>query len=341
MTDHKLKKTETGWICELCQQQWKKKPRAKCPGVVWYDNPNQLPSHLIEAEQLAAQNLKPKGNAIGCLKRSKNWVWLFDSSDVETINPELPPIYTWNNRPKDLKTPNQLYRYNRKPGDKPHGCIRHEGDWLFLYRWEECPIDDESLPPHCEYGLSHELKTLTQLKKENLAPRDDTQPRGFFRVWKEEWKTVLLYHPNDCDWKPPDSFLTKGTLRNRYLLSKSWINRLGKPDLIRENPHHKSWTAMQLYSRQRVENFLADHAEEYSQWLDRRDRYVAIFKANTEAIKQGHTKYLEIKNKRKTQQKQCLKCASGCATSQGFLCAIYPVGLEDWQMPCSDFVARG
>ncbi|MFP4101227.1 hypothetical protein [Coleofasciculus sp.] len=116
---------------------------------------------------------------------------------------------------------------------------------------------------------------------------------------------------------------------------------MGRPDLIRENPHHPSWTPMQLYSRQRVERFLADHAEEYSQWLDERDRYVAIFSSNREAIAQGHERYLEARSKRKAQQQRCLRCASGCATRQGFLCAIYPMGLEDWQIPCDDFVARG
>ncbi|MFP4101226.1 hypothetical protein [Coleofasciculus sp.] len=156
MTNHKLKNLSPGWTCELCQQEWKKKPRGKCPGVRLFEN---MDNRLKTIEQLAALNKKPQGDAVGCLRRGKDWVMLYDPNNVETINPDLPPIYTWNNRPKDLKTPNQLYRYNRKPGDNPHGCIWHEGTWVFLYRWEECPIDDESLPPYREYGTAPELKT--------------------------------------------------------------------------------------------------------------------------------------------------------------------------------------
>jgi hypothetical protein len=97
---------------------------------------------------------------------------------------------------------------------------------------------------------------------------------------------------------------------------------------------------MQLYSRIRVEQFLADHAEEYADWMDERDRYVAIFQENRDAIAIGQERYLEQRRKRKDQQRMCLRCASGCATNRGFLCAIYPLGLEDWQIPCSDEVER-
>lgn len=340
MSSHRLTKTEAGWTCELCQQQWRAKPRAACPGVRVYEGciPN-----LTTADRLAARNLKPSCEAVGCFQKSKEWVWLYDPSAVEVANPNLPPIYTWNTRPADLKTPNQLYKYNRKPGDKPHGCIWNEGSWVYLYRWEECPIADPTLPPYREYGTFPELKTRSQLKKENLVPQCGAAPRGFFRVWDKEeewWITVLLYHPEDCEWEPPDNFITKSTLRSRYLLSDSWIAHLGKPDLIRENPHYPTWTPMRLYSRKRVEQFLADHAEEYANWMDERDRYVAIFDQNREAIIQGQERYLEQRRKRKDQQRICLRCASGCATNRGFLCAIYPMGLEDWQIPCSDFVER-
>lgn len=97
---------------------------------------------------------------------------------------------------------------------------------------------------------------------------------------------------------------------------------------------------MRLYSRIRVEQFLADHAEEYANWMDERDRYVAIFERHKNAISLGQERYQEVRRKRKEQQMRCLKCASGCATNRGFLCAIYPMGLEDWQIPCADEVAR-
>lgn len=42
---------------------------------------------------------------------------------------------------------------------------------------------------------------------------------------------------------------------------------------------------MQLHSRQRVERF-ADPAEEYAQWMDERDRCVAIFERHKDVISQ-------------------------------------------------------
>ncbi|NER39221.1 MAG: hypothetical protein F6J93_35600 [Oscillatoria sp. SIO1A7] len=97
---------------------------------------------------------------------------------------------------------------------------------------------------------------------------------------------------------------------------------------------------MHLYSRQRVEAFLAENVEEYCGWLDKREGYVAIFEANREAIEEGRDRYLEARKRRSLQQRDCLKCASGCATSQGFLCAVHPLGLEDWQIPCVDFCLK-
>jgi len=57
-----------------------------------------------------------------------------------------------------------------------------------------------------------------------------------------------------------------------YLLSAKWIKRLGAPDKECTNPHHQKFASMQLYSKQRVEAFLAEHAEEYARWLDERER---------------------------------------------------------------------
>ncbi|MEQ8463992.1 hypothetical protein [Coleofasciculus sp. E1-EBD-02] len=74
--------------------------------------------------------------------------------------------------------------------------------------------------------------------------------------------------------------------------------------------------------------------------MDKRDRYVTKFQENREAIVQGQQRYLEQQLQKRNQQRMCLRCASGCATNQGFLCVIYPLGLEDWQIPCADFTPR-
>ena len=131
--EHDITKTDAGWHCETCGQVWKGKPRAACPGVTVFEN---VPKSLASEEQLLSQNLKPKGGAVGCIKRGREWMPLYDRTDTEVADQNLPPIYTWENRPQDLQTPNQLFKYNRKPGDKPRGCIWNNGDFLFLYNWE-------------------------------------------------------------------------------------------------------------------------------------------------------------------------------------------------------------
>lgn len=50
---------------------------------------------------------------------------------------------------------------------------------------------------------------------------------------------------------------------------------------------------MHLYSQQRVEAFLAEHAQEYARWLDERDRYVQIFEINRQCIEAGKIKKRE------------------------------------------------
>lgn len=168
-------------------------------------------------------------------------------------------------------------------------------------------------------------------------------PRGCYRFWgkdDEEWITVLLYHPDDCQWQAADQYICKTTLKQTYLLSDRWIQRLGAPDLIRENPHHKKYAPMHLYSRQRVEAFLAEHADEYAHWLSDRDHYVAIFEQNREAIQAGQLRAKKADLDRREQMSRCFQCASGCALPQGFLCAIFPKGLEDHQIPCLEWSQR-
>ena len=81
--------------------------------------------------------------------------------------------------------------------------------------------------------------------------------------------------------------MTKTTIRHTYLLSGKWIKRLGKPGLTTENPNHHKFANMQLYSKQRVETFLAKNALKYAQWLDERDRFIVIFELNSEWIEAG------------------------------------------------------
>lgn len=355
MLQHQLVKIEAGYKCNICKKQWQRHPRASCIGVPTYHMGNRPDNLLLESE-LTRKNFKPGNNPVGYIEDKK--LYLYKLEEAAIANPNLPQIYTWDNRPAHLKTPNQLNRYNRTPSDaNPQGCIwdSNNAEWVFLYAPEECAIADPNLPTCYEYSqVPPELKTKGQLKKMHLSV-EGKNPSACYRFWDKEeeyWVTVLLWHPEDCEWKVPDNYLTKTTLKHTYLLSDGWIKKLGEADLIRENPHHFKFAPMHLYSRQRVEKFLADNAENYAKWLDERDRYIAIFEQNREAIllaqrsaiAAGKARVKEEKQKQKQllreQTARCLKCVYGAAFSGGFLCAVYPSGLELYQIPCQDWTER-
>ena len=346
--EHQLQKLDSlGYRCQKCLFEWKGKPRGECPELPCYHAGNK-PQHLLLRSDLMPRNLKPKLSPVAYYipspSRLKECRALYNESDTVEDIPNLPPIYTWSNRPDDLHTTNKLYKWNLKPGSAiPAGCIWDRTGWTFLYRKEDCAIANPDLPPCYDYSeVPPGLYTCHQLKKEHLDA-STSQPRCCYRFWdkdKEDWVTVLLYHPDDCNWKPRDRYITKTTLKLTYLLSASWIKRIGKPDLVEENPHHHKFSDMQLYSKQRVEAFLADNAEEYALWLDERDRYLVIFELNRKKIEAGQQRLREKKQRIREQQLKCLRCASGCATPKGFLCAIHPLGLDEHQIPCADWTSR-
>ncbi len=107
-----------------------------------------MPNYLSTAQELASMNLEPLDEAVRCYKKGLRWVLLYDPWLTAIAGSNLLPTYTWNNRPQDLKTLKQLYKYNRIPGDTPHGCIEYPERLIFLYRWEEYSVDDKYLLPH-------------------------------------------------------------------------------------------------------------------------------------------------------------------------------------------------
>ncbi|MBO3463824.1 hypothetical protein G7B40_001340 [Aetokthonos hydrillicola Thurmond2011] len=261
------------------------------------------------------------------------WQWI---SKPRTECPGVPR-YDWGCYPSHLKTEIDLHKVNlkRKPSTQRSAIIfsmkRGEID---LFDVKDCEPDDPTLSPIYSWDSRGELKTIGELKKENLAPSEEIKPRGAAWVWDkdEEWgKWIPLYHPDDCKWQAKDNWITKTVLKKKYLLSDGWIKRIGEPDKLLKNLHYRNAAPTQLFSRQRVEQFLAENAEEYSKWLDRRDKYLAIFEVNKDKI-------FERRNLIKEQTIKCLRCASGCSTPQGFLCAIYPTGVK--YMPCPDWVER-
>lgn len=387
--DHQLTKTTSGWTCGLCQWTWKARPRAKCPGVRRYaaqldteaDRDRLRPDHLQPLERFKPLNLKPRNNRVGCLDLKTRWVDLYDVRDAEVDDPNLPPIYNWLSRPDHLKTERQLYRYNlTAEGATASGCCWNESqaDWIYLYDPAACPVLDPTLPPYCDYAaIPANLKTERKLKALHLRV-GDARPRLFTRWWNQNdgWITLLYYCPDECEWDVDrDQYLTKTTLKRTYLLSDGWIDRIGAPDLRIENPHHRRFADMCLYSRRRIEAYLSEHAEAYAAWLTERNRRSAIFEQNRAAIEAGRQQFVTTRRQQRqsrrgdrhyrddeslakrelrrnpkrfeaapdvalSQMIRCFQCASGAATPDGYLCVIHPKGLEAHEMPCPDWCGR-
>ncbi|MDJ0579641.1 hypothetical protein [Crocosphaera sp.] len=340
LTEHQLKKIDGYWVCENCHKRWKSKPKKsspKCPGVKAY---SEIPEYLVSEEDLKWQNLKPIENPLGAkyYRSTGEWVGLYDPNKTTILDPNLPPIlkhdergllkYSWELENSNLKaTETTKISGVVKWFDKYNCCHK----WEPLYNKEDCEKLDPNMPDVYYYHDRGDLKFEWELNKLNLGPSENTKPAGMVRWWDKDTETYswkFLYRVEDCEWKARDNYLTKSTIKKRYLLSEGWIKRLGKPDLTKENPYYPNATPMQLYSRQRVEKYLADHAEKYAKWLDKRDKLVDHYYKFKDKI--------EAKRK---QKKMCNTCRSGItfSTDKGkqFLCVIHPTGLEF--LPCPDF----
>ncbi|MFN6475283.1 hypothetical protein [Nostoc sp. DedQUE07] len=263
--------------------------------------------------------------------------WQWKTSTTVTPCPGVIR-YEYGSNPEHLKSRVNLHKKNLKPKAKADAAgviyLQKKGIYLWLYDEKDCEIADRDLPPIYQWDERGDLQTVGELRKQNLAPTPDMKPDGVAWVWdndEERGKWIPLYCAASCQWQAKDGWITKTALRQKYLLSPTWIKELGKCDRTLDNPHGRSAAPIQLYSRQRVESFLADRAEAYAQWLDQRDRHIAIFEANKEKI-------FRSRNLAKEQTANCLKCASGVMTGQGFFCAIYPMGLDC--IPCPHWSSR-
>jgi len=62
------------------------------------------------------------------------------------------------------------------------------------------------------------------------------------------------------------AYIYKTTIKTTYGLTDAWIKRLGSPDKEVPNPYYRSRRSY-LYLRQRVEDFIDDHREEYDKLI--------------------------------------------------------------------------
>jgi hypothetical protein len=252
-----------------------------------------------------------------------------------------------------------------KPGTRPAACfkVRSPHKWEWLYREEDLETANPNLPaiyPSHALVPPH-LKTQNQLKQIGLKPKDNAKPHACL-WWATDW--LFFYHQDECVAREAE-YVCKSNLRTYYFLSKTWISRLGAPDLEIENPHGRKFAPMQLYNKQRIFEFLAERAEEYAQWLERRQKYVAIFAVNRERIAAGQKTYLEFRetgrqerrveqelhsstgledrSALRTQSINCLRCASAYVGDCGFLCAIHEQRVIEHSMSrfySQDFIER-
>lgn len=314
-------------------------------------------------------------NVLGCPKNWLNPITWYSGrilSNIIISQQGKRSILDWKHRPKDLYTEYKLERWNLKPG-KAKAAIWHwtNEEWVFFYDKADCEIDDPNLPPCYDVEeIPEELNTeqdWERARPNEVIPKD-TKPRGCYRYYSPKrysWITEYLYSEADLIWQPKDNLISKSVLKSRYLLSESWIKRLGQCDI--ETIHSKYKSPVYLYSRHRVEEFIADNAQEYAEWLTKRDRYIAIFNDNREKILAGLARATEVKKAQAKEKKQlreaqqiaykfhwnkeeniikqqmiaCLTCSYsslyGYGKDEDFLCSVHPKGISIEQMPCRDF----
>ncbi|NET47011.1 hypothetical protein [Okeania sp. SIO2B3] len=234
-------------------------------------------------------------------------------------------LYSINRRLKDNAKPIAYADYNDFSQSKRRDYSN------YLYSLKDTEIVDPLLPPAYESSanIPKELNAISEveMRQKKLEPKQGAEPVAVTREWKKEdgeFYRYWLYYYNECDTQPGDSlcYITKGRLKSEYSLSDGWLNKLGKPDLFLENPHYHRSPMMKLYKISRVRDFLKANAEEYAEWLVKRDKFVINSKRLAEKRKIA-------KERRSHQNELCLKCQSSTFLDDGIFCAVHPMGLPE------------
>ncbi|MDF5726056.1 MAG: hypothetical protein PUP91_37550 [Rhizonema sp. PD37] len=123
MKKHNFIKEDKLWKCTVCGWKWTSKSKTICPEVTrynWEERPENLKTK-IELERLNL-NLKEDTTSQGVIfSMTGGFYWLYRLEDSEKVNPNLPPIYSWDNR-NSLKTPGELRKLGLEIGNaKPKG----------------------------------------------------------------------------------------------------------------------------------------------------------------------------------------------------------------------------
>ena len=335
-----------------------------------------IPDDLIGDRELVKWNLKPRKNMKACCvcwKPNGGWEFFWDIKQCEIDDINLPPVI--EKKPDHLYEQKDLAMLNRWVGKNSiaSACLNHwgTGKFILLYNPKDCELSNPNLPPcypqdaipdglKSEWGW-RQAEPLFELKKDAIASGCFLKKTQQFLINNNGTvvrKPVLLYDRTQLKIHNREVFLSKTKLKQNYHLSPKLLELLGKPDKLEANPINKHYAPVQLYSRKRVEKFLADHAEIYLNHLAKRQTYLAIFEKNRDKLlspksrkKAQETKKLKQKvpivlkqykwdeNNKKValQSLQCLRCAYGVVGGSGFLCSVNPLGLDVDQLPCKDW----
>lgn len=227
-----------------------------------------------------------------CTVCMANW-----KSKPSTYCPGVRRYESLSEAPDNLKLLSYLSRRNLKPKDGVKHVAVLGREYHKLYAIEDTEVDDPDLPPIVEWDKRDGLMTRGEVRKLKKKPIDGIKPSAVAYIWDkdcEEGKWIPLYLEKDIEWDlMRDDYISKSALRDNYLLSEGWIKNIGKEDKLEDNPHSRYYAPMKLYSRKRVEKFLAENAVDYANWLIKRDKNIEIYKANKEQIQAGAARYRE------------------------------------------------
>ena len=353
----------------------------------WEEMRRQFPE-AIYSETLASLNLKPKPNASAVVfwrEYGRSSVFYLPE-ECETVNPDLPPVYHLFDIPSGYFYESELKIFNRSSAEAaPSGVVWSYYRKAFnpLYRFDDCAIADPSLPK-----VYARTKSLHSRYRSRLRPLDI--PGGIELIPKELkanyiWTKInpllelsasaeargcywdgncllSLFAITDFQVHNRECFLSKTQIKEIYHLPPSLLKELGAPDEYGEHPLNSSFPRVHLYSRYRVERFIAHSAQAYVSHLVRYKYSVGNLNEELEAWSRRALDDLEVKELRTRigskgkraieqfgwnysepkalqQAEKCLECASS-ECYPDFLCAINPFGFDLNSGFCPDYVPR-
>jgi hypothetical protein len=174
---HEYFKNNDGlWECKNCGRVNKSKSKSPCYLV---PSLNKIPDNLATREQLERENLEPTANYVATVMWSNHVHFLFERKDTQVIDDNLPPIYSYHERPDNLKTKYELEFESKIPPIDlaPTGVIWWWEDKNYGYFLELYDINN------CE---DYNLVTKTEIKNIfNLTDKQFNDISDYFEIEKK------------------------------------------------------------------------------------------------------------------------------------------------------------